>query len=157
MKKTSHQIRTATGIALALAAAGLINNVHAENSSLHANEVELSHCYGVNKCRGQNDCGSEANFCGGHGECKGRGFINTTTKSCAALGGEVKDDWRGSVKTSKLIHCHGVNKCAGHNDCSTTDNSCAGQASCKGTGFVALEKRACELVDGTVEAKLIDN
>lgn len=149
---SKHTLRQATGIALALATAGLLHSVHAENSSSSSNKVELSHCYGVNKCKGQNDCGSEANFCGGHGECKGRGFINTTTASCEALGGEVKDDWRGSVRKSKLIHCHGVNSCAGHNDCSTAENSCAGQAECKGTGFVAMEKRACELVDGKIES-----
>ena len=145
-------LTTVSDIALALAAAGLLHTINAEESTLAANEVELSHCYGVNKCRGQNDCGSDANFCGGHGECKGRGFINTTTQSCENMGGEVKDDWRGSVKTAKLIHCHGVNQCAGHNDCATSENKCAGQASCKGTGFVAMEKRACELVDGEIKS-----
>lgn len=48
------------------------------------------------------------------------------------------------------VHCHGVNKCAGHNDCKTASNACKGQASCKGQGFVSMSAAACEQVGGTV-------
>jgi uncharacterized membrane protein len=53
-----------------------------------------------------------------------------------------------SGETTDLVHCYGVNKCAGHNDCATSSNSCAGQASCKGTGFVAVSAKACGDIGG---------
>ena len=40
--------------------------------------------------------------------------------------------------TADLVHCYGVNACAGHNDCKTAENACAGKASCKGHGFVKI-------------------
>lgn len=49
------------------------------------------------------------------------------------------------------VHCFGVNKCKGHNDCKTTTNACKGQASCKGQGFVAMSKHACEEIGGSVD------
>ena len=48
------------------------------------------------------------------------------------------------------VHCYGVNKCKGHNDCKTDKNACKGQASCKGQGFVSMSKHACEEIGGTV-------
>ena len=48
------------------------------------------------------------------------------------------------------VHCYGVNKCKGHNDCKSASNSCKGQAACKGKGFVAMSKAACDHVGGKV-------
>ena len=48
------------------------------------------------------------------------------------------------------VHCYGVNKCKGHNDCKTADNACKGHASCKGHGFVAMSAKACDHIGGTV-------
>lgn len=48
------------------------------------------------------------------------------------------------------IHCFGVNKCKGHNDCKTATNACKGHASCKGQGFVSMSKHACEEIGGSV-------
>jgi len=48
------------------------------------------------------------------------------------------------------VHCYGVNKCKGHNDCKTDKNACKGHASCKGTGFVSMSKHACDEIGGTV-------
>ena len=48
------------------------------------------------------------------------------------------------------VHCFGVNKCKGHNDCKTATNACKGHASCKGTGFVTMSKHACEEIGGLV-------
>jgi len=48
------------------------------------------------------------------------------------------------------VHCFGVNKCKGHNDCKTASNACKGHASCKGTGFVTMSKHACEEIGGSV-------
>ena len=49
------------------------------------------------------------------------------------------------------IHCFGVNKCKGHNDCKTASNACKGHASCKGQGFVGMSKHACEEIGGSVD------
>ena len=48
------------------------------------------------------------------------------------------------------IHCFGVNKCKGHNDCKTAENACKGHAACKGHGFVTMSKHACEEIGGSV-------
>ncbi len=59
---------------------------------------------------------------------------------------------QSDMKTSSaenLVHCSGVNKCKGHNDCKTAKNSCKGMASCKGQGFVAVTEEACQNVGGT--------
>ncbi|MFK5915122.1 MAG: hypothetical protein QM484_12180 [Woeseiaceae bacterium] len=48
------------------------------------------------------------------------------------------------------VHCSGVNKCKGHNDCKTASNACKGHASCKGQGFVAMSKHACDEIGGKV-------
>lgn len=46
------------------------------------------------------------------------------------------------------VHCFGVNKCKGHNDCKTDKNACKGHSSCKGHGFVAMSKHACDEIGG---------
>ena len=48
------------------------------------------------------------------------------------------------------VHCYGVNKCKGNNDCKTANNACKGKASCKGQGFVAMSEAACDKVGGKV-------
>jgi uncharacterized membrane protein len=49
------------------------------------------------------------------------------------------------------VHCFGVNKCKGHNDCKTATNACKGQASCKGHGFVSMSKHACDEIGGSAD------
>jgi uncharacterized membrane protein len=49
------------------------------------------------------------------------------------------------------VHCYGVNKCKGHNDCKTANNACKGHASCKGQGFVNMSKQACEAIGGSID------
>jgi len=49
------------------------------------------------------------------------------------------------------VHCFGVNKCKGHNDCKTANNACKGHAACKGQGFVSMSKHACEEIGGSVD------
>ena len=51
--------------------------------------ADLVHCNGVNICKGHNDCGTANNDCAGHASCKGTGFVATTAKSCADVGGTV--------------------------------------------------------------------
>ncbi len=57
----------------------------------------------------------------------------------------------GSHAAPSNIHCFGVNKCKGHNDCKTASNACKGHASCKGQGFVAVTASACGHMGGTVK------
>jgi len=78
-----------TGAALALAAASLVVT---SPSSLAMSEDAASaniHCYGVNKCKGHNDCKTASNACKGHASCKGHGFVSMTTKACDHVGGKV--------------------------------------------------------------------
>lgn len=141
-----------TGIAMAMAAAGLMAGCAATNQSNASSSAsatsDLVHCYGVNKCGGHNDCGTADNSCSGKASCKGTGFVAMPSKACADVGGKIQDDWKGTVAKTDLIHCYDVNVCKGHNDCSTADNSCAGQASCKGTGFVATTAKSCADIGG---------
>ncbi|RVU32544.1 hypothetical protein [Neptunomonas marina] len=140
------------GAAIALAAAGLAacgaTQQTASQASAAADQVEMVHCYGVNQCKGHNDCGGKDNACAGHGSCKGSGFVGMPAKACADVGGSVKDDWRGAIGKADLTQCYGVNICKGHNDCKTADNACAGHASCKGTGFVLTTPQSCDHIGG---------
>jgi len=52
-------------------------------------KAELTQCYGVNVCKGHNDCKTADNACAGHASCKGTGFVMTTAKSCADIGGKT--------------------------------------------------------------------
>ncbi len=53
-----------------------------------ANTTDLSHCYGVNVCKGHNDCKTAENACAGHASCKGHGFVMMPAKSCTDIGGK---------------------------------------------------------------------
>lgn len=48
------------------------------------------------------------------------------------------------------IHCYGVNKCGGHNDCKSASNACKGKAACKGQGYVKMSAAACDHIGGKV-------
>lgn len=145
-----------TGIALALAAAGLLSVGTSFTAQADLGDkgktVDIVHCYGVNQCGGHNDCKTADNACAGKAGCKGHGFVTMSTKACSDLGGALKDSWRGTVAKVDLKHCYGVNQCKGHNDCKTADNACAGQAACKGHGFIATPAKACEDIGGEVGA-----
>jgi len=47
-------------------------------------------CFGVNKCKGHNDCQTASNQCKGHGSCKGQGFVKMSRHACEAVGGKAK-------------------------------------------------------------------
>ncbi|WP_420590526.1 hypothetical protein [Bacterioplanoides sp.] len=140
-----------SGAALAVAVAGLAGcatNSTDSASATPAGSTDLVHCYGVNVCKGHNDCGTANNSCSGQASCKGTGFVGMPSKACADVGGEQKDDWKGSVSKADLVHCYGVNICKGHNDCKTANNACGGHASCKGTGFVTTTAKSCADIGG---------
>jgi hypothetical protein len=80
--------KRAMGIAMAVAAAGMLTTatpVFAAGDGASANV----HCYGVNKCKGHNDCKTADNACKGHASCKGKGFVAVSDKACDHLGGKV--------------------------------------------------------------------
>jgi len=81
-------ITKTTGTALAIAAASLIGcaGFTKDNSAGANNNV---HCYGVNKCKGHNDCKTASNACKGHASCKGHGFISLSASACDHVGGKV--------------------------------------------------------------------
>ena len=76
------------------------------------------------------------------------GCAANTTDSSSASANAMK-----AKGTTDLAHCYDVNICKGHNDCGGKANSCAGQASCKGTGFVGMPSKACGDVGGKVKDK----
>lgn len=61
----------------------------------------------------------------------------------------MADNDKGSSEAK--VHCFGVNKCKGHNDCKTDKNACKGHSSCKGHGFIAMSKHACEEIGGRAD------
>lgn len=79
--------RSMTGAALALAAAAMFAGV----STQAAAEEGTVHCYGINACKGQNDCKTAENACKGQGVCKGHGFKITTKAECNNAHGSVGD------------------------------------------------------------------
>ena len=49
-------------------------------------------CYGVNACKGQGGCKTNANAsCKGQNGCKGQGMMEMTAKECKDKGGSEKD------------------------------------------------------------------
>jgi len=77
-----------TGIALAVAAAGLL--LAAGTGTVQAQEGKKIHCEGVNACKGHNDCKTAKNACKGQGSCKGQGFVAMTKEQCESIGGKVE-------------------------------------------------------------------
>lgn len=77
--------KTAAGAALAFAAATLFAGVATQVSAADAQV----HCYGVNGCKGQNDCKTKDHACKGMGACKGQGFKAMTQSECEKAGGKV--------------------------------------------------------------------
>lgn len=146
MKKTLPKL---SGVALAISAASLLSACATAETKPTAS-IDLVQCSGVNKCNGHNDCKTASNNCAGHASCKGQGFVLMPAKACADVGGSVSSNSAAkTISKTDLIHCSGVNKCSGHNDCKTATNACAGHASCKGQGFVATTTKSCADIGGT--------
>ena len=82
-------ITKSAGAALAIAAAGLVGCAAYSGSDMSASASNDVHCYGVNKCKGQNDCKTASNACKGHASCKGQGFVSMPASSCENVGGII--------------------------------------------------------------------
>lgn len=78
-----------TGAALAMAMASMAGYANAAEPMAGADSTDLVHCYGVNTCKGHNDCKTADNACAGHASCKGSGFVATPAKSCGDIGGKA--------------------------------------------------------------------
>lgn len=76
-----------TAATLAIAAASLFATAVPTTAS--AGENADVHCYGVNVCKGHNDCKTASNACKGQAVCKGHGFVVVSEKACADIGGTV--------------------------------------------------------------------
>ena len=80
--------KKAMGAAMAVAAAGMLSATTPVFAAEGAADAKV-HCYGVNKCKGHNDCKTANNACKGHASCKGQGFVTVSAKACDHLGGKV--------------------------------------------------------------------
>jgi uncharacterized membrane protein len=78
--------KKATGLALAITAAGMMGSASVIASPSETTNV---HCYGVNVCKGHNDCKTAENACKGQAECKGHGFVSMSAEACDHIGGTV--------------------------------------------------------------------
>ena len=76
-----------TGAALAIAAAGLFASL----STQAVAEEAMVHCYGINGCKGQNDCKTAENACKGQAVCKGHGFKAMPAAQCLKSNGVIGD------------------------------------------------------------------
>ncbi len=76
-----------TAASIAIAAASLFAT--ATPTVATAGEDSKVHCYGVNVCKGHNDCKTASNACKGQASCKGQGFVAVSAKTCADIGGTV--------------------------------------------------------------------
>ena len=79
----------ATGAALALVAASLFATLPVQ-AAQDAKTAEVK-CFGVNACKGQNDCTTAKNACKGQGECKGQGFNLMTQEKFDEAGGKTSE------------------------------------------------------------------
>lgn len=78
-----------TGAVLALAAASLFSVLPAAGSEAQTTTADV-HCYGINACKGQNDCSTDTNSCKGKGSCKGTGWVSKPSEQeCTKAGGKV--------------------------------------------------------------------
>ncbi len=80
-----------TNAALAIAAASLFAFAPMATVQAGSDHDANVHCYGINKCKGNNDCKSATNACKGKSSCKGQGFVTMSKHACDAVGGKVGD------------------------------------------------------------------
>jgi len=83
--------RKFTSIALATVAATLFSGCSSMSTTETGSMEAKVHCFGVNKCKGHNDCKTASNACKGHGSCKGQGFIGMSKAACEKVGGSEKE------------------------------------------------------------------
>lgn len=84
------KISKSKGAAIAIAAAGMfaLAPTVIAGESEGAKDVK---CYGVNSCKGKNDCKTADNSCKGQASCKGHGFLKMSKEACEKMDGKIKD------------------------------------------------------------------
>jgi uncharacterized membrane protein len=75
-----------SSFAMAATAAALFTTMPI--TAVHAEAAKV-HCFGVNSCKGHNDCKTAKNSCKGMGSCKGQGFVAMSKKECKAKHGSI--------------------------------------------------------------------
>ncbi len=53
---------------------------------------------------------------------------------------------------SELVHCYGINECAGTAECAGANNDCQGLNECAGQGFISVTQAECDEEGGSTEA-----
>ncbi len=76
-------------VASATACGDLGGTVIDAGKSVQIAASEQIHCFGVNSCKGHNDCKTATNECKGHGACKGQGFVALPAATCGNIGGKA--------------------------------------------------------------------
>ncbi len=86
------KLNKTTGVALAVAAASMFTLAPIVGTA-YADEGASVKCYGVNSCKGKNDCKSATNSCKGQSACKGKGFLKMSSEEkCTEAGGKLKQE-----------------------------------------------------------------
>ncbi|ARU90523.1 hypothetical protein [Pseudomonas sp. M30-35] len=86
---TTKSTFAATGAAIAFTAATMFATMA---STVVVAEDSPVQCFGVNACKGQNDCKTAENACKGQGICKGHGFKAMSLADCNAAKGRVGEE-----------------------------------------------------------------
>ena len=47
-------------------------------------------CHGINRCKGQGECGGKGHSCAGKNACEGKGWKKMTEAECKKKGGKFK-------------------------------------------------------------------
>ena len=84
-KKSKKKALLAASVAGLLALTGLVAS--------HAVYAEDVHCYGVNGCKGQGECGGKGHSCAGKNACKGQGWVAAADEAaCTKLEGRLTEE-----------------------------------------------------------------
>jgi len=54
------------------------------------------------------------------------------------------------LKKMAVVPCYGVNTCKALGQCSGENHGCAAQNECRGQGWVAVPKEACQAIGGSL-------
>jgi len=82
--------KEAKGVVIAAAVAGLFAGGVVSLTATPAKAGDSVKCAGINKCKGQSECGTKDHGCHGQNSCKGKGWIKVKdAKECKKKGGKV--------------------------------------------------------------------
>ena len=57
----------------------------------HGEEEGAVHCEGINGCKGQSECKTDASECSGKNSCKGKGWKSMSAEECEKAKAEMED------------------------------------------------------------------